>query len=160
MDIFLWIVVLSLFALSFMGLVFPILPSVLAVWGGFLVYTFFINSQALSPFFWIGMIALTFILLIANVLANQLAVRKFGGSKLGEKVAAVSVIVGAFIYPPIGMIVLPFVAVYLIEWVQRRNPKEALQVATGSLIGFFSGQVAEGLIQAIMIGWFFLSIWL
>lgn len=160
MGIFLWIVVLSLFTLSFIGLIFPILPSVLAIWAGFFVYNFFINSQTLSNFFWIAMIALTFILLFADILANQLAVRKFGGSKLGETVAAISVIIGAFIYPPIGIIVLPFVAVYLVEWYHKKKPQEALRVATGSLIGFFSGQIAEGLIQAIMIGWFFLSVWL
>lgn len=42
MDTILWIVIIGLFILSFVGLISPVVPSVLAVWGGFLIYHFFI----------------------------------------------------------------------------------------------------------------------
>lgn len=44
MDFILWLVVIGLFILSFVALFYPVLPSVTAVWGGFLVYHFFIDS--------------------------------------------------------------------------------------------------------------------
>lgn len=159
MDVLLWLVVLVLFGLSFVALIYPILPSVTAVWAGFLIYHFFINSSALTTFFWISMIVLTVILLLADIFASSLSVKRFGGSKSGERIAAISVIIGSFIYPPFGIIILPFIAVLLVELRQDRSFKAALKASTGSLIGFLSGSFAEAFIQLVMIVWFFLSVW-
>lgn len=159
MEILLWILIIGLFIISFVGLVFPVLPSVFAVWGGFLLYHFFIDSGQLTTFFWISMGILTAILLLADIFTGSLAVKRFGGSKLGERVAAVSVILGAFVYPPFGIIVLPFIAVIIVEYWKKEDFSSALRAAIGSFIGFLSGKVAEGMIQLIMIIWFFLLIW-
>jgi len=159
MDVLLWIVVLALFVLSFVALVYPVLPSVTAVWGGFLVYHFFVNANTLTTFFWIAMVVLTIVLLVADIFASSLSVREFGGSKLGERVAAIAVIIGSFIYPPFGIIVLPFIAVLLAELLQDRSFGSALRSSIGSLIGFLTGRFAEGLIQLAMIIWFFLTVW-
>jgi len=159
MDLLLWVVVLVLFVLSFIALIYPVLPSVTAVWAGFLIYHFFINSNELTVFFWIAMIVLTLILLIADVFSSSLSVKHFGGSKLGERVAGISVIVGSFIFPPFGIIVLPFIAVLLAELWQDRSLHNAFIASVGSLVGFFTGQFAEALIQLAMIIWFFLTVW-
>lgn len=159
MELILWVLILALFILSFVGLVFPVLPSVFAVWGGFLIYHFFIESSSLTMFFWISMGILTAILLLADIFTGSIAVKRFGGSKLGERVAALSVLIGAFVYPPFGIIALPFVAVIIVEYWQQEDFSSALRAATGTLIGFLSGKFAEGLIQIIMISWFFLAIW-
>lgn len=159
MTFLIWIIILALFLLSFVALIYPILPSVSAVWLGFLLYHFFINSLELTTFFWIIMTLFTLILLLAAILASSLSVKKYGASKLGERVAAVSVILGSFIYPPFGIIVLPFIAVFLAEWSQERALNEAWKSAVGSLVGFFSGQIATAVIQLIMIIWFFFTIW-
>lgn len=159
MDFILWILVIGLFILSFVALVYPVLPSVTAVWAGFLIYQFLINPNELTVFFWISMIVLTIILSLADIFASSLSVKKFGGSKLGERVAAVAVIIGSFIYPPFGIIILPFVAVLFVELKQDRNFKEAMVSSIGSLVGFLSGQIAEALIQIVMIIWFFLTVW-
>lgn len=160
MDIVLWILIIGLFITSFVALVFPVLPSVLAVWGGFLIYHFFLNPAELSAFFWVSMIAITIVLMLADVLAGSYAVKKFGGSKWGERVASIAVLIGSFVYPPFGILILPFVAVLVVEMQQTRNFSAAFKAAVGSLIGFLSGKVAEGLIQLVMIGWFFLEVWL
>lgn len=159
MDLILWLIVLVLFVLSFIALIYPVLPSVTAVWVGFLVYQFAINPNELTSLFWIAMIVLTVILLLADVFASSLSVKKFGGSKLGERVAGIAVIIGSFIYPPFGIILLPFVSVFIVELTQDRNLKEALVSSFGSFIGFLSGQVAEAIIQIAMIIWFFISVW-
>lgn len=159
MEVVLWIIVIALFITSFVALVFPVLPSVVAVWGGFLVYHFFINSNELTTFFWVSMGIVTVVLLLADVFAGSLAVNRFGGSKWGERVAAITVIIGSFIYPPFGIIVLPFVAVLVVEWLQKRDLSASLRAAIGSLVGFLGGQVAEAIIQLMMIAWFFLAVW-
>ncbi|MCC5896103.1 MAG: DUF456 family protein [Alkalibacterium sp.] len=160
MDIILWILIIGLFILSFVGLLFPIVPSVLVLWIGFLLYHFFLNAAQLTWFFWISMGILTVILLLADVFAGSMAVKKFGGSKLGERVATVAIIVGTFVYPPFGIIILPFVAVLIVENWKQETFSDAMRAAVGSLIGFLSGRIAEGIIQLVMIGWFFITIWL
>ncbi|GEK90559.1 DUF456 domain-containing protein [Alkalibacterium kapii] len=159
MDILLWFLVIAFFIISFLGLVFPVLPSVFAVWGGFLVYHFFINDAALTVTFWISMLVLTVILLLADVFTNSMAVKRFGGSKLSERVAAVSVVIGVFVYPPFGILAVPFIAVVITEYWQHKDLSSSLRAATGTLVGFLSGKVAEGIIQFIMISWFFLLVW-
>lgn len=159
MNFILWLIVLALFVLSFVALIYPVLPSVTAVWAGFLVYHFFINSNELTLFFWIAMGILTIILTLADIFASSLSVKKFGGSTLGEKGAALSVIVGSFIFPPFGIILLPFIVVLLIEVRQGRSIKEAFRASVGSVVGFLTGQLAEAAIQLAMILWFFVTIW-
>ena len=89
MNVLLWFLILILFVLSFVALFYPVLPSVTAVWAGFLIYHFLLNSTELTTFFWVSMIALTLILTLADILASSLSVKRFGGSKLGERVAAI-----------------------------------------------------------------------
>ncbi|WP_164214573.1 DUF456 domain-containing protein [Virgibacillus sp. YIM 98842] len=160
LDILIWIIIIILFILSFAGVIFPIIPSVLVIWVGFLLYHFVLNPNELDLFFWIAMIVFTIILILADVIANSYFVKKYGGSKWGERGAAVAVIVGSFIMPPFGILIVPFAVVFLIEMMQRRTTTEALRASFGSLIGFLSGTFAKVVLQFVMIVWFFIVIWL
>lgn len=159
MNVILWLIVLVLFGLSFVALIYPVLPSVTAVWAGFLIYHFFINSGELTAFFWIVMVILTIILTLADIFASSLSVKKYGGSSVGEKGAAISVILGSFIFPPFGIIILPFIVVLILEMRQGRSIQESFRASIGSVVGFLTGQLAEAAIQLAMISWFFLTIW-
>ncbi|UJL46985.1 DUF456 domain-containing protein [Virgibacillus sp. NKC19-16] len=158
LDILIWIAIVVLFILSFVGVLFPIIPSVLVLWVGFLLYHFVLNANELTTFFWIIMGVFTVILFVADIIANSYFVKKFGGSKWGERGAAVAVIVGSFITPPFGIIYVPFIVVFLIEMTQKRTGQEALRASIGSLIGFLGGAVAKVVVQFIMIIWFFVVV--
>lgn len=151
METLLWIIVIVLFALSFIGLLVPVIPSSIALWLGFIVYHFFINETELTVIFWLIMIVLTAILIVSDLIANRYFVNKFGGSKKGEYAAMVGLIFGVFVWPPIGIIILPFVTVLIVELSQQRTGKEAFYSAIGSLIGFLSGMAIKVIIQLIMI---------
>lgn len=157
-EFFLWIVILCLFILSFVGLIFPLIPSSIAIWIGFIIYHFAINGAKLSLFFWISMIIFTVILMISDILVNSYFVKKFGGSKWGERGAAIAVIVGSFIVPPFGIIFIPILTVITIELIQKQTAEKAILASFGSLIGFFSSVVAKIFIQLLMISWFFMTI--
>ncbi|WP_134699501.1 DUF456 domain-containing protein [Ammoniphilus sp. YIM 78166] len=158
MDYLYWILIVGLFVLSFAGIVFPIIPSVVVLWGGFLIYQFLIESGNLSLFFWISMGLFTVLLIVADFIANSYFVKKYGGSKWGERMAAVGLIVGSFIVPPFGILIVPFVAVLLTELLQKRTLKEAFLVGFGSLMGFLGGSFAKAVIQLIMIIWFMVEV--
>lgn len=157
-DFLVWFIIISLFLLSFVGLLYPIIPSFLFLWGGFLLYHFFIDSEQLSLLFWITMGLLTIILLVSDIVANSYFVKKFGGSKRSEQGAGIAVIVGSFIIPPFGILIIPPLTVFIIEMVQHRSFKDAALIALSSLIGFMSGTIAKILIQLIMIIWFMIVI--
>lgn len=158
METIIWILIVVLFVLSLVGVFVPIIPAVVVLWIGFLLYHFIIDSEQLTLFFWLMMAVFTIILFVADILTNKYFVNKFGGSKAGEWGAVIAVMVGAFIYPPFGLIIIPFVVVFLIEIVQKRTPKEASLIALGAIAGFLSGVVAKLFIQIVMIAWFFIVI--
>ncbi|HLR41983.1 MAG TPA: DUF456 family protein [Pseudogracilibacillus sp.] len=158
MDIIIWTIIILLFVISFVGVVLPIIPSVIFLWLGFVLYHFFINDDVLTVFFWLVTSVLTIILVMADLLTNRYFVQQFGGNKRSEWGAIIGIVIGTFIYPPFGMIVLPFVIVFLIEIISRRTVKEALYAALGAFIGFLSGIVAKVLIQAMMVLFFIIKI--
>lgn len=158
MEILLWILIIGLFIISFIGIFFPSSPSVLALWGGFLIYHFFLNSNNLSTFFWVAMVILTVVLLVANLITSSIAVDEFGGSKWGQRVSTIAIIIGAFIYPPFGILLLPFIGVLIVEIWQQNNFSDALKAALGTFVGFLGGRIAKAFIQLTMIVWFFLAV--
>lgn len=158
MEIVIWILIIALFVLSFAGIIFPIIPSVFVLWGGFLLYQFALNPNELTLSFWIGMGIITALLVGADIISNSYFVKKYGGSKWGERGAAVAVIIGSFIVPPFGILIVPFLTVFIIELLQQRTVQEAFRASFGSLIGFLGGAVAKIVLQFVMIVWFFVVI--
>lgn len=158
MEIVIWLAIIGLFVLSFVGIIFPIIPSVLMIWGGFVLYHFYFETDELRMLFWISMGILTIIMFVSDFIANSYFVKKYGGSKSSEIVSTIGIIVGAFLLPPLGIIIFPFIMVIITEKVLRKTWKEASLIGVGSIIGFLSSSVAKGLIQLIMITWFTISV--
>ncbi|MGK5508204.1 DUF456 domain-containing protein [Brevibacillus formosus] len=160
MEIFLWVVVVLLFLLSIAGIFLPVLPDTILLWAGFLLYHFFIADPGagLPASFWWGMVVLSILLYGADLLTNMYFVKKYGGSKWSSIAAAVGIILGIFIFPPFGMLILPFVFVVLVElMVQKQSMERAVKAGVGSLIGFLGSAVVKVILQVTMIIWFFIA---
>lgn len=158
MTILLWTIVILSFIAAFVGLVVPLLPGVLLMWIGFFVYHFGINNNELSWFFWLAMITLTAVMLVSDYVAGSYFVKKFGGSKAGEFAAAVGMLIGSFLFPPLGIIAVPFIVVLFVELYLQRDVAKAFNASVGSLLGFLTSTVAKFLILIIMIIWFVLDV--
>lgn len=104
------------------------------------------------------MVILTGLLIVSDIIANSYFVKKYGGTKWGERVAAIGVVIGSFIIPPFGIIIVPFVAVFVTEVAQQKSIQEAWRASFGSLLGFLGGAFAKAVIQLIMIIWFFIAV--
>lgn len=104
------------------------------------------------------MAILTVVLLIANLITSSIAIDEFGGSKWGQGVSTIAIIIGSFIFPPFGILLLPFIAVLIVEIWQQNNFSDALKVALGTFVGFLGVRIAEAIIQLTMIVWFFLAV--
>lgn len=157
MTVILWLCIIAAFVLAFIGLIKPIIPSVLVLWVGFLIYQFGFHNGNLSWVFYVSMILFTVFILVADFIMNKYFVNKFGGSKLSELVALVGVIVGCFVFPPFGIIIVPFVAVLVVEMIQESNLTKALKASFGSVVAFLASSVAQAIIMIIMVIWFFVD---
>lgn len=156
LEIIIWIIIGSLFIASYIGIFIPIVPSVLIIWLGFLLYQFTIAVKGLPPSFWVMMSILTIALFLADFYANKYFVGKFGGSKWSEWGAIIGVVIGIFVYPPLGMLVIPFIIVLSIELIRKQPLRLASLAAVGALAGFLSGILAKIMMHSVMIIIFFI----
>ncbi|MBM6617235.1 DUF456 domain-containing protein [Bacillus suaedaesalsae] len=159
MEILYWLVIIILFALSFIGLVYPIIPGLLFLVLGYIAYGIFFTFDSLSIFFWVIQGLFIVLLLVADYLGNILGVKKFGGSKVAEWGSTIGLIIGPFVIPFAGIILGPFLGAILAELIIKRKPiKEAFKVGVGSVLGFLSSTIVKLIIQIIMIIHFFIII--
>ena len=159
MDIIAWTLIIALFIIAFIGLVYPIIPSVLFLLGGFIVYGLFYSFTELPWWFWVIELLFVALLFAADTISNLIGVKKFGGSKAGMWGSTIGLLIGPFVIPFAGIIAGPFIGAIVGELiVTRSNIQQAIKVGVGSVVGFLTSVVTKGIIQVIMIVLFFIAI--
>ncbi|MGE7665760.1 DUF456 domain-containing protein [Ureibacillus composti] len=159
MELIAWILIIACFIIAFVGLVYPIIPSVLFILIGFIVYGLFFSFAELSWWFWMIEILFVILLFAADSVANLVGVKKFGGSKAGMWGSTIGLLVGPFIIPFAGILIGPFVGAVIGEvLVTKVELKQAIRAGVGSLIGFLTSVITKGIIQAVMIIIFIVAI--
>lgn len=155
METIYWLIIGLLFVGAFAGLFLPILPGVLFLVGGFILYGIFFSFEPFSWFFWTIQGMFVILLFGADYVANIIGVKKFGGSKAGIWGSTIGLLVGPFIIPFFGILIGPFAGAALAEMaVNKKNPKDAVKIGFGSVIGFISSVITKGIIQAAMLIYF------
>jgi uncharacterized protein len=150
-----WLLISILFIISFIGLIYPIIPSVLFIFGGFLLYGFLFSFYQLTVTFWVIQIIFVILLFGTDYLTNLIGVKKYGGSKAAIWGSTIGLLIGPFIIPVAGILIGPFVGAIAGEmFVNKKDVKDAFKIGIGSLIGLLSGVIAKGIIQLIMIAYF------
>lgn len=150
-TLLLWLIVIAGFLMSFLALVKPILPGIPILWISFLVYHFGINRTELTTSFWVILVIFTVFLFVVDLLANNYFLKKYGGTKWGERVGCLSIIIGSFVFPPFGLIIVPFISVFAVEKLQNKSTSEAFNVAFATVLSFLASSVAKGVLQFILI---------
>lgn len=133
------------------------IPAVLFLWIGFIIYQWGIDDTSLSWIFWLGMLFLTLLIFISDLLMNRYFVNRFGGSKKGEWAALIGVILGSFILPPFGIVIVPFILVLIVEMLEQKRFDVALKASFGSIVAFFSSTFTQAFVMLIMMIWFFVD---
>ncbi|MBD8037190.1 MULTISPECIES: DUF456 domain-containing protein [Solibacillus] len=159
MDIIAWVLIIALFVIAFIGLVYPIIPSVIFLLGGFIVYGLFYGFSELPWWFWLIELLFVALLFVADTISNLVGVKKFGGSKAGMWGSTIGLLIGPFVIPFAGIIAGPFIGAVIGELiVTRSNLQQAIQVGIGSVVGFLTSVVTKGIIQVVMIVLFIIAI--
>ena len=152
MSVFAWILIVASFIIAFIGLVYPIIPSVIFIFLGFTIYGLFYSFGELHWLFWVVQILLTELLFSADTVSNLVGVKKFGGTKAGIWGSTIGLLVGPFIIPVAGILIGPFLGAVLGElFYSKMSLVNSMKAGIGSLVGFLTSVVTKGAIQIIMI---------
>ena len=122
--------------IGLIGCVLPIIPGPPLAYIGllFLHFTQRIQFESNELFLW------AFIAIAVTVADNVLPIwttKKFGGSKAGVWGSTIGLILGLF-FPPLGILVGPFVGAVLGEMLNNNNEK-AFKAGLGAFMGFVFG---------------------
>ena len=159
MALIAWIVIIVLFIIAFFGLVYPIIPSVLFIFAGFIAYGLFFTFEELPWWFWVIEVLFTVLLFSADTVANLVGVKKFGGSKAAMWGSTIGLLVGPFVIPFLGIVLGPFLGAFIAEIVvTKQSLQNAFKVGVGSVVGFLTSVVTKGIIQIVMIIVFFIAV--
>ncbi len=155
MDIFYWILIFAAFLAAFIGLVYPVIPVVLFIAGGFVLYGIFFSFEPFTVSFWIVEGILLLFLFLSDYLANWLGVERSGGSKYAVRGSIAGLIIGPFLLPPFGIIIGPLAGAFLAEWLLNRSSvRQAFKVAMAALAAFLAGAAMKAAVMVFMIGYF------
>ncbi|WML47503.1 DUF456 family protein [Neobacillus sp. PS3-34] len=155
MDILYWSLITLLFAVAFVGLVYPIIPSVLFLLAGFLLYGFLFSFQHFTWYFWVIQGLLVVLLFGADFLSNMIGIKKYGGSKAGIWGSTIGIVAGPIVIPFLGILIGPFIGAIAAEFIfNKRSFSESVKIGFGSVIGFISSIITKSIIQVLMIIYF------
>ena len=159
MEIFAWVIITALFIIAFIGLVYPIIPSVLFIVGGFIAYGLFFSFSDFPWWLWVIEILFIILLFAADTVANLVGVKKFGGSEAGMWGSTIGLLIGPFVIPFAGIILGPFLGAIIAELiVSRKSIGQSIKVGIGSVIGFITSVITKGVVQLVMIIVFFIAV--
>ena len=152
MEIIGWILIIASFAIAHVGLVYPIIPSVVFLLIGYILYGLFFSFSELTVWFWIIQVFFVVLIFSADTLANLASVKRFGGTKPGLYGSTIGLIFGPFVIPVVGIIVGPFLGAFLAELIfSKKNVKDAFRAGVGSFVGLVTSSLVKAILFTIMI---------
>lgn len=153
MDLFLLIAACVCMLIGLAGSVLPVLPGPPICYAGFLLVHFSSYAQFTTEFLIIWAVVVV-ILGILEYYIPTWGTKKFGGTKAGQRGSFIGTIAGIFFFPPIGLIIGPFLGAYIGEILEHNNNKKALRSAWGSFVGFLGGTFIKIITSLVMIFFF------
>lgn len=157
MDIFLLLIGFLFILLGIVGSFVPILPGPITGWVGLLI----LDLTKAVPIDWtfLGItLGVAVIITIVDYIIPAMGTKKFGGTRFGVIGTMAGLILGLFFFPPLGIIIGPFVGAFLGEMINdSKDSGKALKAAFGSFIGFLTSTFLK-FIAAVVFAGFYISI--
>ena len=158
MDTFLIITGIILLVGGIAGCIIPFLPGPPLAYGSLIV----LQVSSIKPFsekFLIIWALVTLAVVIADYYIPVWGTKKFGGTKGGVWGATIGLVVGMFFFPPLGLIIGPFIGAFAGEILNKQDSNKAFRSAIGSFIGFVAGTLMKLGIGIVMGYYFFMALW-
>jgi uncharacterized protein YqgC (DUF456 family) len=143
LDIILWILVIASFVLAFAALIYPVLPGVPLLWLGALIYSLGISEGGLHFTFWIALSLFSIFMFAIDFISNRYFLKQTDVSDLSDKLSIPAIVIGSFVIPPFGLLIIPFITVMVVELYHEKSYKEAAKVAGSTVISFLASSAAK-----------------
>ena len=146
------VILLGIMTVGLLGLLIPIIPGLVIIWLASLAYGLGVGFQAPG---WIFFAIITVIMIVGSVVDNLVMgqqAHKTGASWISVLLAMLFGVIGTFILPIIGGFIGALLALFLAEWIRRKNWREAMTATTGWAVGCGWAIVIRFLMGLLMIG--------
>lgn len=144
-----------LLILGIIGCVLPVIPGPPISYAAMLVLHFSrFGDFSLTTLLLFGAIAL--IVTILDYIVPVWGTKKFGGTKAGQWGSIIGLILGLLFFPPLGILIGPFVGAVIGETIKGQKAGPAFKAGLGSFIGFLLG-VGMKLAVSFAIVYFFIK---
>lgn len=152
------IIAIVLFIAGLIGTVLPVLPGVILIYLGMLVYGIITGFATLDIYFFIVQLLAMAVIALVDFVASGISTKKYGGSKQAAIGATAGTIIGIIFLGPLGIVIGPFAGAVIAEMLMGKEVKQAMHVGFGSLVGVIGGTVFKLIAEVLMIIYFFAKI--
>lgn len=152
-DILLIIIGIALLLIGLAGCVLPVIPGPPISYAALLVLHLSPKHQFSTDFLLLWAVIAIGVTLIDNFIPVY-TTQKMGGSKRAVWGSIIGLVVGIFLFPPIGLIVGPFIGAVLGELSAGKDTQTALRSGFGAFMGFIGGTILKLVASGMMIFYF------
>lgn len=154
---YLWVSLgIILVVLGILGCFLPIIPGPPLSFGALLL----LQLKHEPPFdlkFLLIMAGVTILVTVLDYVVPVVGAKKYGASKAGVWGSTIGLILGLFIFPPIGIIIMPFLGALIGEFIIGKESKVAFKAAWGTFLGFLTGVLLKLIAAGVMAYYFFIN---
>ena len=158
MDVFLTIAGFILILTGLVGCILPGLPGPPLSYLGVILQQLRPGENPFSTRFLIIWGLITLAVSVLDYLLPVFGTKKFGGSRQGVYGSVAGLLIGLFFFPPLGIIIGPFLGAFLGELFSGKQAGEAIRAGFGSFIGFLTGTAAKLVVSGILTYHFIQSV--
>lgn len=154
LDIILIIFGVLFLIIGLAGCIIPAIPGPPLTYVALLLLQFTEKYQFSTEFMilWAG------IAIVITILDNVIPVwgtKKYGGGKKAIWGSIIGLLIGMFLFPPIGIIVGPFLGAVVGELIDGKETTAAIKSGFGAFVGFLGGTILKLISSGMMIYYFF-----
>lgn len=150
MDVFLIILGAIFILIGLAGCIVPIIPGPPLSYFGILLLHWTERAQFENIFLIVWALIVAAVTLI-DYFTPIWGTKKFGGTKRGTWGATIGLLAGLFFFPPIGIIIGPFVGAVIGELTHSEDLNKALKSGLGSLLGFVLGTGLKFVVSGFLL---------
>ncbi len=151
MDLILIITAFLLFIVGIIGSIVPIIPGPPLSYLG-MIALHFTQRLSFSTEMLLIYAVITIVVTILDYIIPVYGTKKMGGSSYGVWGTSIGLVIGLLFFPPLGIIVGPFMGALIGELIYGKTASIALVAAIGSFLGFLFGTLLK-LITSLMISY-------
>lgn len=154
LDIILIVIGILFLVVGLVGCILPVLPGPPLSYVALLLLHFTEKHQFSTRF----LIIWAIVALLVTILDNMIPIwgaKKFGGGKKAVWGSIIGLLIGLFLFPPVGIILGPFAGAVIGELLDGKNSTDAFRSGFGAFIGFLGGTLLKLITSGLITFYFF-----